>query len=112
MDASLGSIIDVNTALATYQRGSKPIDTILATSGVRVTQAGYLPFGEGVGDHRPLYVDIEIVLVLRTHLSQVTSAAGRRLKLQDPRVVKKYNSVLEIYLQKHRVKERSTCLQH
>ena len=49
MDVSLGSLIDVNTSLATYQRRSKPIDTILATSGLRVTQAGYLPFGESVG---------------------------------------------------------------
>ena len=39
---------------ATYQRGSKPIDTILATGAVRVAQGGYLPFGTGIGDHRPL----------------------------------------------------------
>jgi len=30
----------------TYQRGHKPIDTILCTRGVVVSKVGYLPFDE------------------------------------------------------------------
>ena len=98
MDASLASLDNPETAPATYSRGSYPIDTILVTRGIEIINAGYLPFGTGVGDHRPLYIDILTTSVLGTRVPPVISAGGRRLKLQDPRVVKKYNNILEIYL--------------
>ena len=59
-DLSLATLAESESPPATYQRGSKPIDTILATGAVRVAQGGYLPFGTGVGDHRPLYIDVII----------------------------------------------------
>ena len=112
IDSCLNSLDDTQQAPATFNRGSAPIDTILCTSGVEILKAGYLPFGEGVGDHRPLYVDVKLASILGVKLPPVKKAKARRLKLQDPRVVKKYNHELEKYLRMYKVKERSTLLQN
>ena len=52
-DVMLGSLENKKDIPATYNRGSYPIDTILTTGGVQISSAGYFPFGEGAGDHRP-----------------------------------------------------------
>jgi len=62
---------------ATYRRGKLPINTIMATVGVLIDKPGYLPFGEGVGDHRALFADIQLVLVLGTNLPSIQSARAR-----------------------------------
>ena len=50
--------VGVENAPRTYARGSNPIDTILTSANVHIAKAAYLPFGEGVGDHRPLMIDV------------------------------------------------------
>ena len=62
---------------ASYQRGKLLIDTILATAGVVIKKTGYLPFGKGVGGHRALFVDIQLVLVLGRNLLSIQSARAR-----------------------------------
>lgn len=44
----------------TYKRGCNSIDTILCTRDIVMSKVGCLLFGEGVGDHRALFVDIII----------------------------------------------------
>ena len=82
---------------STYQRGSKTIDTILCTGGVIVKKAGYMPFGEGIGDHRALFIDVTVASTLGVDLPPIQSVKARRLKLGDPRVIKLYHKWLRKY---------------
>ena len=100
-DAMLDRVHDTTLAPPTYHRGSRPIDTILCTSGIEVRSAGYLPFGTGVGDHRPLFVDITIASTLGVNLSPSKSPSARRLKLNDPRIIHNYNVKLKHYFSHH-----------
>ena len=111
INCNLQALNDEKHAPATYNRGSVPIDSILCTTGVEITRAGYLNFGEGIGDHRPVYIDVQLTSVLGIKIPPIKKAQARRLKLDDPRVIKKYNNELEKYLRSHRVKERSDLLQ-
>ena len=77
-----------------------------------VDRAGYLPFGEGVGDHRALFVDISLVSVLGADLPPIQTARARKLKLQDPRIVKKYNKSLKLFIKSHDLELRSFQLQN
>lgn len=47
----------------TYHWGSKPIDTILCSENVHLRKTGYLPVGDGAGDHCPLLLDIDKISV-------------------------------------------------
>ena len=51
---------------ATWHLGRDSINTIICTPNILIKQAAYLPFGVGVGDRRPLVVDIDEILVFRT----------------------------------------------
>ena len=45
----------------TNEKGSYPIDAIFVSNSLwHISRGGWLRFGEGVGDHRPLYIDIQI----------------------------------------------------
>ena len=70
-DATLESLGEDEKAPNTYSRGTRPIGTILATRGVEGSKAGYLSFGEGVEDHRPLFVDIVTSSVLGVKLPPI-----------------------------------------
>ena len=102
---------DEDGSMATYNRGEAPIDTIFCTAGIEVQSAGYLPFGDGVGDHRPIFVDVSIASTLGVNLPPPKSATARRLKLLDPRVVKKYNKCLKQFFKKHSLLDQVTLLQ-
>ena len=95
----------------TYQRGSKPIDTILCTRGIVVEQAGYLPFGEGVGDHRALFIDVTIASTLGVNFPPDKATRAQRLKVQDPRIVKKYVTYLNQFFKRHTLLDQSKLLQ-
>ena len=95
--------IGIEQAPRTYARGSKPIDSIMGSPNVRVLKAAYLPFGEGAGDHRPLMVDIDQQSVLGVAGEPSGKLRARRLKMKDPRVVKKYLEVLNKFYIKHKL---------
>ena len=98
VDVMLQQFVQENNAPATYNRGKDPIDTILTTRGVDIVGAGYLAFGEGAGDHRPLYIDVELSSVLGSELPPPTTYIARRLKCEDPRVVRAYNRAFKRFL--------------
>ena len=50
--------------------------------------AGYSDFGEEVGGHRALFMDVNIASTLGMNLLPVKTAKEMMLKLGDPRVVK------------------------
>ena len=110
-DAMMEKVGDVKDLPATHQRGRVPIDSIMTTGAVVIDKAGYLPFGEGVGDHRALFVDVSLVSVLGANLPPIQSARARKLKMKDPRIVKKYNKSLKHFFKRHKLDTRSAKLQ-
>ena len=57
-----------NNAPNTCNRGSEPIDEIFVSANIVVTAAVYLECGEGEGNHRPLWFEMEKNSVLGTNV--------------------------------------------
>lgn len=95
-----------NSGPGTHNRGSDPIDEIFISQTLQVTKAGYLAHGEGIGDHRAIWIDITKASALGEKLPELPSYRARRLKCHDPRTVKRYNKLLEDYLRKYGVFDR------
>ena len=62
-------------------------------------------------DQRALFVDTAIASTLGVNLPPDKTAKARRLKLQDPRLVKKYNKCLNHIFKRHSLSDQSTLLQ-
>lgn len=88
-------------APATYQRGKRPIDGIFVSPNLIPDRSGYLPFGMLPGDHRGIWMDIEKKYVYGYTVADTPIAAARRLKLNDPRVVKRYIDTLHELFKHH-----------
>jgi hypothetical protein len=89
----------------TYIRGSTPIDGIYVSSWLANCKCGYLQF---TGDHRPSWIDIPRDTLFGVQINCPPRA--RRLKLQDPRTVQRYNKFLEHYSSSHHLLERAQAL--
>jgi hypothetical protein len=81
----------------TYARGSSPIDAIYISAALLGSKCGYLPV---VSDHRALWLDIHYDITFRQKLSNLPSRQPQCLTLQDPRVVGKYVTKLQEYMQR------------
>ena len=80
----------------TNQMGSKPIDGIFVSPILnRASRGGWLEFGAGIGDHRPVFVDINIRRLLGEDRFTIQRPYARRLKCDDPRIVNNYNRLFE-----------------
>ena len=66
----------------------------MCSANILVNKAAYLPFGDGAGDHRPLIVDIDEVSVFGAAGVPSGKLKARRQKLNDPRIITKYSSLL------------------
>ena len=74
----------------TYNRGTLPIDGIFCTNSIRIKRCGYTALDWGMySDHRLLWFDICEDDIFGT-LSPIWIPRARRLKLVDPRIVKKF----------------------
>ena len=82
----------------TYNKGTRHIDGILVSATLQSSRCGYLPFDSLPGDHRVLYIDIKVKSFIGHRASNIPSHAARRLKLEDPRVVARYQMELESIL--------------
>jgi hypothetical protein len=96
----------------TYQRGSVPIDEIFISKNIGVEKCGYLPHGTNCSDHRAIWIDINKISVLGSKLPDIPYYQARRLKCQDPRVVKKYLQELDKHMRKYNAYERIHSLHH
>jgi hypothetical protein len=95
----------------TFNRASRyAIDEIFASADIIVSKAGYLPFGTGVGDHRPIWFDFTIASSMGHTLPKLTSFPSRKLKCHDPAIQKRYLKLLTKFLKKHDVFQRSEIL--
>ena len=87
-----------------------PIDGIYCSPNLKAQHSGYLAFSSLGGDHRGLWVDIPEILLFGYNPPTSSMAHARRLKLEDPRVVKKYNDVLHKLLLENQVYEHQSYL--
>jgi hypothetical protein len=92
----------------TYSRGSLPIDSIYVSPSFSSCRAGFLKV---YFDHRVLWIDIPQEQAFGQRLHQSFQTKPSRLSLQDPRIVTKYLSILENYMNEHAVLLRLETLQ-
>ena len=71
-----------------------------------MTKAGWLPFGDGVGNHRILFVDINSEIVLNKDKHEIIPIRARRLQLKKENSVKKYLELIEQQYCKHNLLQR------
>ena len=98
--------VGVENAPSTFDKGKLPIDSIMCSANIAVTKAGYMPFGEGVGDHRPLMIDINERSVFGNSGAPSSKLRARKLKLNDPRIIKKYLHLLDKFYEKHHIYQK------
>ena len=99
-----------NGGPATYARGSTPIDGLYVSRSLRGLRCGYLPFHEQF-DHRLLWIDIPFTIAFGHNISEVVKVTARRLKCEDPRIVRKYQDNLKLYLANYNMLEEARWLQ-
>ena len=85
----------------THQRGSKTIDGIYATSGIKVIQGGYVEEFDSPGDHRFLWVDILQQEIIGEPQESKPPPVSRRATSKIPSVKAKFGEVLEDHVNEH-----------
>ena len=90
----------------TQHSGSVAIDDIYITPNLQVGKAGYLPFGDGPGDHRGLFVDIHIQSIVGGEYQKIHRQQARRLISTDVRVAEKFNSLFDEQLRRNNIHQR------
>jgi len=81
----------------TSKTGSTPIDSIFVSRPLQhIHKGGWLQIGHGIGDHRTLYIDISTRLLFGENKFKIHRHSMRRLKCDNPNIVKKFN---ELFLQ-------------
>jgi hypothetical protein len=89
----------------THQSGSETIDGLFVTEDLLGQRCGYLPFGDF--DHRGMWIELPYQVALGHTLPQVVRPAMRKLKLKDPRTVKKYVKRLRKAIRDNMMLERA-----
>ena len=79
----------------TYHRiRSYPIDSVFVSQKLRrIDVGGWIGSGEGIGDHRVIYIDVPTQLLLGENKFTIAPPQVRRLKCDDPRIVNKFNQL-------------------
>ena len=88
----------------TYEAGSCTIDAILVSPSLtNVTRFGWLPFGEGISDHRISFIDINSIIFLNRDRHNIIPIKAQRLQVNKKQSVKTYLRLIE---HKYRKKEK------
>lgn len=74
----------------TFARGSSQIDGIYASTTIQVKKSGYMPLLCAVGDHRPLWMDINVTSIVGEPEQGHLPRNARRLRIDDTRCKMKY----------------------
>ena len=91
----------------TYERSKdSPIDCIFGSAQLSISLGGFLSFGKLMGDHRGLWVDLPKAIIYGYNPPAPKLFRARKLKLLDPRVVKKYQNHLHTSMQFHDLFQR------
>ena len=99
---------------ATFFRGSTPIDGAWATNDLSIVGACVMPVGFGVGDHRLFVIDIRMSSMVGAAPPKIVRPVARRVNTKIPRMMERYNDLLERLYIEHRmntrlVKAETTC---
>ncbi len=90
----------------------EPIDGIWASKELEVTAAGYLPFGDGCdSDHRLVWADFSYHTVFGQELPSEYRPPSKKLRANDPRLVKRYNRKVKSKLKGAGLIQRAFTLQ-
>ena len=73
---------------STFNRGHTPIDAIFATQRLYASRGGYLPSHVFDSDHKTIWIDLQLNMVFGNNKLSQPPLNCRRLKNEDPRVVK------------------------
>lgn len=92
----------------TSKTGTDPIDGIFVSSTLLGCKCGYLGYNF---NHRSLWIDIPYTAAFGHKVPAIVKAKARRLKLMDPRTVKKFQAFLEAFLIKHKLNVKAKMLQ-
>jgi hypothetical protein len=97
----------------TYRRGKERIDYIFVSAGLlqSVIRSGILPYDQYfIADHRPCYLDFDLVLLFGNNTPTIASAQYRGLQLYDPRIVQEYETALLFQVKYHKLEEKINTL--
>ena len=95
----------------TYQRShSDPIDYCFGNGSIRISKGGCLSFGRLISDHRGLWMDIPNDILFDFKPPPLTYPSARRLKIKDPRCVKRYNDKLHEECESEQMYQRMDIL--
>ena len=75
-----------------HQRGTSIIDGIFATHDINAIKGGFLAEHLFDTDHKPVWVDLSLSSIFGLNVPPLLPLHRRRLKNEDPRIVKKFNS--------------------
>ncbi|GFH59500.1 hypothetical protein CTEN210_15976 [Chaetoceros tenuissimus] len=89
---------------------NSPIDAIFSPPHMAAYRCGFLKFGTLGGDHRGLWIDIPKRTLFGCKIPAQVPAIFRRLILEDPRVVEKYNEILEKEFRELKIYDRTMTL--
>ena len=96
---------------ATHDRGTKTIDSIFVSSTlIECDATGWLPFGHGIGDHRPAFVDIQLSKLICKEKYDIAKKIARRLQIKNEHSVKRYIEICEREFAKHKIIDRLVTL--
>ena len=87
-----------------------PIDCIFGSSNLGICNGGFLAFHKLISDHRAIWIDIPKELLYGFNPPQPSTYLARRLKLEDPRVVKRYLDLLSTTMDQHDLFRRMDTL--
>ena len=82
----------ITTDVPTYHRGAHSIDGIFHSRTLRPVKSGMAPFGFFPSDHRLLWTDFTYDNAFGFHMPTLVFPQARRLKCNDPRVVRKFQA--------------------
>ena len=71
-----------------------PLDCIFGSPSISIARGGFLSFHKLLSDHRGIWIDIPKFMLYGYNPPQPVFPSARRLKTNDPRVKKKYLSIL------------------
>ena len=90
----------------TQHKGSRAIDDIYISRQIQVQRTGHYAFGDGPGDHRGLFLDVNESLLFGASLQVIHRLPARLLNSPNVKVVTKFNKLFEYQLERKHVGPR------
>jgi hypothetical protein len=102
---------NITDDVPTHHRGTYSIDGIFHSRTLRPEKSGMAPFGTFPSDHRLLWVDFTYENAFGFHMPTLVYPQARRLKCNDPRVVRKFQDHYKMLLLRHNIPQQLFTLQ-